>query len=378
MSDGMKIAFFTESLPPMTDGVVNTLCRLVNTLEAEKIDYRFYSPFKPGREFPWADRVSKVASFPLPLHEDYRVGLPYFHGLFSQLDAFDPDLVHVVSPTLLGLYGLSYAQKRNIPAVSSYHTHFVRYFQYYGLDQVEDFGWQYLRWFHNQSARTYAPTPSTVSELSTRGFQSLELWPRGVDTGLFHPAKRNEALRKRLSPDGKPILLFVGRLVKEKDLDDLVDADLILKKKGMEFVQVFAGDGILKDELRKRLPDAHFTGFLHGETLAELYASADVFVFPSTTETFGNVVLEVFASGIPVVGVNHGGVADLVHHGRDGFLARSNDPADFAEKVETLLTRPELRLQFGDEARKTACGYSWRLINNRLIQSYSDLIFGNN
>jgi glycosyltransferase involved in cell wall biosynthesis len=374
----MKIAYFTESLPPMTDGVVNTLCRLVDTLETEKIAYRFYSPFKPDISIPWADHVSKVASFALPLHEDYRIGIPYFHGLFSQLDAFNPDIVHVVSPTLLGLYGLSYAQKRKKPIVSSYHTHFVRYLQYYGLDYAEDLGWQYLRWFHNQSDRTYAPTPSTVSELSTRGFQSLELWPRGVDTGRFHPGKRSADLRKRLSPYGKPILLFVGRLVKEKDLDDLVNAILILKGKEIEFVQVFAGDGIMKDELWEQLPDAHFPGFVHGDALAELYASADIFTFPSTTETFGNVVLEAFASGIPVVGVNHGGVADLVHTNQDGFLARANNPADFADKIETLLTRPELRFRFGEEARRTACGYSWRLINNRLIQSYAGLILGNN
>jgi glycosyltransferase involved in cell wall biosynthesis len=348
----MKIAYFTETLPPQTDGVVNTLCRLADTLESEKVDFRFYSPFKPGSEVGWTDRVKRVASMPLPLYDYYRIGLPFLHNLQSDLDAFGPDLVHAVSPTPLGWAGIEYARRRGLPVVTSYHTHFTRYLTYYGLEKAETAGWQYLRWFHNRGRRTYAPTPSAIRELEARGFHSLELWSRGIDLERFHPGRRSEAFRQRVGAGGLPVLLFVGRLVREKDLDDLVRAAEALRGRGRMFRMVFAGDGPMRAELEARLPDARFLGFLRHEALAECYASADLFVFPSTTETFGNVVLEAFASGLPVVAADRGGVADLVSHGRDGFLAGGRDPADFARCIEVLLNDPALRIRFGVEARR--------------------------
>lgn len=374
----MKVAYFTESLPPNKDGVVKTMCHLVDKLESEKIEYKFYSPVKPDPSVSWTKHVRKVPSIPFALYDYYRMGLPYFEGIHEELDAFCPDLIHVVSPTLLGCYGLKYAQKRDLPVVTSYHTHFVHYMTYYGLDLLIDAGWHYLRWFHNQCLRTYAPSPSAIQELEKERIHNVELWPRGIELDKFSPKFRSAELRASVAKSDEPVLLFVGRLVKEKDLNDLIQANHLLKEQGFKFRQVIIGDGPMRSEMAEQLPDAHFTGFLTGHALAEWYASSDLFVFPSTTETFGNVILEAFASGIPAVGVNKGGVADIITHGVDGMIARMNDPKDFASTISFFLEDAMMIRHFGKDARKTAQKYSWNEINRRLIESYHQVVFQKN
>lgn len=373
----MKVAYFTESLPPNQDGVVNTLCHLVDTLESEKIEYKFYSPVKPDSGFSWTEKVRKVPSVPFALYDYYRMGLPYFEGIFDELDAFKPDLVHVVSQTPLGCYGLKYAKKRGLPLVSSYHTHFVRYMTYYGLDALSEMGWYFLRWFHNQCLRTYAPSPSTISELEQEGISGLELWQRGIELRQYSPALRSPDLRKMITEFDEPVLLFVGRLVKEKDLDDLIAANHLLKERGFHFKQVIIGDGPMRPQLEEKLPNAHMTGFLSGQELATWYASSDLFVFPSTTETFGNVILEAFASGIPAIGVNKGGVADIITSGLDGMVAEANNPADFADKIALFLKNMEKARHFGRDARRTSQKYSWQAINQKLLESYQHVLCQN-
>ena len=250
----MKIAYFTESLPPLVDGVTRTLCNLVNTLEKDSISYRFFAPVKPESDVAWRDKVHKVASAPFFLYKYYRIGLPYFNGIDRQLDSFKPDVVHVVSPTLLGLYGIQYAHKNKIPVVASYHTHFVSYFNYYGFSQMEQIGWSYLSWFHNKCARTFTPSASAMRELRQNGVQEVELWPHGVELDRFSPDHRSAALRQSIGAENKPLLLFVGRLVKEKDLDDLAAASELLRERGHDFALAFVGDGPMKQELQTRLP----------------------------------------------------------------------------------------------------------------------------
>lgn len=308
----MKIAFFADSLPPSTDGVAHTFTKLAETLHKNNYDYRFFSPFAPEAGFPWLDKVEKVPSIPLFLYPHYRISLPALKAIERNLEQFRPDIVHSSSPTLLGKIGITYAEKHNIPAVSSYHTHFVSYFKYYKAKVAENLGWSYLKWFYNQFDRIYVPSNSAMEQLTNQGFENLDIWQRGIDTNHFSPRQRNINLRKQIAPQGQPILLFVGRLVKEKDLDDLVELDLILKKNNQSFKLVIVGDGPMRLELEQNLPDAVFTGILSGKKLAEMFASADIFTFPSTTETFGNVILEAASSGLPVVGVNKGGVQDII------------------------------------------------------------------
>jgi glycosyltransferase involved in cell wall biosynthesis len=184
---------------------------------------------------------------------------------------------------------------------------------------------------------TYAPSPSSAIALSRKGIKNVDLWQRGINMEKFSPRHRNETLRRSIGAENIPLLLYVGRLVKEKDLDDLVHACHLLRLWGNTFKLVFVGDGPMKKYLMRRLPDAHFAGYQHGPNLSRWYASADIFVFPSTTETFGNVILEAFASGIPAVGVNQGGVADLITPGMDGLLAEPNAPRSLAEQIQILL-----------------------------------------
>ena len=371
----MKVAYFTESLPPNTDGVVKTLCHLINTLEDNKVDFRFYSPVKPDNSFTWNEHVYKVPAVPFFLYKDYKMGLPYFNGIFSKLDEYRPDMIHIVSPTLLGLYGLNYAHSRNIPVVTSYHTHFVSYFSYFGLSGLEKVGWNFLQWFHNRCLKTYVPSPSACQELETRGIQNVELWQRGIELDRFSPSLRNNELKSAIGVDEDcPVLLFVGRLINHKDLNDLVDAHHLLNAQGFKYKIVIVGDGPMRNELEQKLSQAHFTGYQYGQDLARWYASSDVFVFPSTTETFGNVILEAFASGIPAVGVAKGGVADIINHGRDGLIAKPNDPVDFAKQISYFLSHPDERYQYGRIARETAKTYSWKAINTRLLQSYENVI----
>lgn len=370
----MKVAFFTDSLPPSTDGVANSFVNLAKTMQKEGHSYYFFSPFKPVEQIHLSGYVTRIPSIPLFLYPDYKISLPYSAEIKLKLDQFQPDIIHVSSPTLLGKMGLNYARKSGIPVVASYHTHFISYFKYYGYRSMENFGWKFLRWFYNRFEKTFVPSSCAARDLENRGFTNIRLWRRGVELDRFSPNRRNPALRGKLSKNNEPILLFVGRLVKEKDLDDLIAADRNLKLHGHKFSLVITGDGPMRAELQKKLPEAHFTGLLHGGDLAEMYASSDVFVFPSTTETFGNVILEASASGLPVVAVNEGGAVDLVKEDQTGFLAGANNPEDFAYQISRLLKNPGMRFRFSENGRKFAGGFDWDIINNRLINEYRNTI----
>ncbi|MEW5930989.1 MAG: glycosyltransferase family 1 protein [Gemmatimonadota bacterium] len=373
----MKIAYFTESLLPHVDGVSRTLAQLFGTLEARGVEFRVYSPFVPGPETSWSGRVRPVRFVRFPLYPDYRVSLPVGHGVGPELDAWRPDLVHVVSPTPMASWAQRWAGRRGVPVVSSFHTHFVSYFRYYGVPALEGFGWRMLRRFYARCARVYAPSRSIIRELEAHGIGRLELWSRGMDTRRFSPAFRDPELRRAVGADERtPILLLVSRLVKEKDLADLVEMEDLLRARGVLHRLVLVGDGPMRGELEERLPDAHFAGHQTGEALARWYASGDVFVFPSTTETFGNVVTEALASGLPAVVVDRGGPPDQIEPGGNGWIARANDPADLADRVEHLLRDPEARARMGRGAVASARERDWSAINGRLLESYAAVVAG--
>jgi glycosyltransferase involved in cell wall biosynthesis len=283
----------------------------------------------------------------------------------------------VVTPSLLGIYGLHYARRHGLPAVASFHTNFASCLLYYGLGWAEPLGWRYMRWFYNQCAITLAPSRTVAEELRVRGIPNVTLWQRGVDRQRFSPSFRSQALRERIGAGGVPVLLFVGRLAREKNLDDLVEAVRVLEQRGDRFKLVLAGDGPMRRELRGRLPQAHFTGYVDGDALARWYGSADIFVLPSTIETFGNVVLEAFASGLPVVGVDRGGVRELITHGVNGLLAPPRAPAAFAELIHSLLVRPAEAARLGARARATAAHYRWPEVSRRLLATYRQLMAAN-
>ena len=371
----MRVVYFTESLYPLVDGVSRTLARLFDTLLAEQVDFRIVSPFVPDGSVPWRDRVIPARYAHFPPYPDYRVSRPGGAELRRELEGFDPHLVHVVSPTPMAIWAQRYARRRGIPAVASFHTHFVSYFRFYGVGALERLGWRGLRWFYRRSARVYAPTMTIARELESHGIRPVEIWSRGIDLEAFHPRRRDSGLRASLgADDSTPLLLLVSRLVKEKDLADLIGIDRALRERGVAFRLALVGEGPMRQELEAALPDAAFAGHRSGEDLARWYASADVFIFPSTTETLGNVVLEALASGLPAVVVDRGGPQDLVADAETGYIAPSNDVAAIAERVARLLRDAPLRARMSEAARRGAGDRDWHTINRGLIDSYARLL----
>jgi phosphatidylinositol alpha 1,6-mannosyltransferase len=371
----MKIAYFSESILPHVDGVSRTLAQLFGFLERNDVDFRVFSPFMPGPEVSWHTRVRRIPYIRFPLYRDYRLATPVGHRVSQRLDAYGPDLIHVVSPTPIAVRAEKYGRRKGIPVVSSFHTHFVSYFRFYHLGGLEWFGWKLMRSFYGRCEVVYAPSNAIIRELAEHGITNTELWTRGIDLSRFSPRYRDAALRASVgADDDTPVLLLVSRLVKEKDLADLVRADRILKERGARYRLVLVGDGPMRGELERSLPDAHFAGHQTGEALARWYASGDVCVFPSTTETFGNVIVEAQASGIPAVVVDRGGPPDLVEPGETGFIARPNDPADFAAQVERLLADPDGRRRMGQAAHEAARLRDWSEVNGRLLESYRRVV----
>lgn len=370
----MRVAYLTESLPPLTDGVARTYTWLAQALDEAGVDFRFYSPCLPAEEKPWRGRVVKQASFAFPLYRYYRVALPSPRAIFAQWDAFRPDLMQVAAPTPLSWLGLWYARRRGLPVVSSYHTHFVDYFPYYHLGALGKAGWGLLRRFHNAGARTYVPSRICLERLRGLGFANLELWERGLDSGSFSPLFGGPEERRRWAGEGELLCLYVGRLVADKDLRILAAALGLARAGGLKLRCVFAGDGPSLPELKRALPQDHFPGFVRGMDLARLYASSDVFVFPSPNETFGNVVLEAMASGLPVVAAASGGPMELVDHGRSGRLVKAGDAGAFAAALCALGKAPGLRRSMGSHGLAISGRYHWRSVHGRLISSYERLL----
>lgn len=374
-SDPLRIVYFTESLLPWVDGVSHTLNHLFTSLESEGVEFRVYAPFVPGPEIPWSGRVRRTRSFTFPLYRDYRVSLPGGRALAAELDAYAPDIIHIASPTPMALWARSYARRNGIPVVATYHTHFVAYAPYYRFHGLKWLAWRVTRRFYSGFDATLAPSSSIVDELQAHGVPNVRLWSRGVDATRFSPQWRDDALRAEVGAnDDTPMLLMVSRLVKEKDMADLVAMDRELRSRGVVYRLAIVGTGPLREWMEKSLPDAHFAGHQSGERLSQWYASGDVFVFPSTTETFANVVQESMASGVPAVVVDRGGPPGVIEPDVSGLVARANDPVHLADRVETLLRDRALRERMGTAARERAAARTWDAVNGVLLREYEALV----
>ena len=373
----MRVVYVTESLLPLVDGVSLTLGHLFDTLDASPVEFRVYSPFAPEADLPWADRVRHVASVKFPLYTDYRISVPWFQGVKREIEDFAPDLIHVTTPTPAAWWIRRWAARRGIPVVATFHTHFVSYFRYYRLRLLERLGWFLMRRFYRGCSVVYVPSGPIAEELLGQGIGPVEIWSRGVDSRRFSPHRRDPSLRARLGVDEEtPLLLMVSRLVREKDLSDLVPMDRLLRERGLSFRLAFVGDGPMRAELEAALPEATFAGHQTGDALGRWYASADAFVFPSTTETFGNVVQEAMASGLPAVVADRGGPPGVIEPDVSGFVARANDPRHLADQVGRLLADPELRRRMGRAARRQAEERDWDRVNRSLLESYRRLVGG--
>jgi glycosyltransferase involved in cell wall biosynthesis len=357
------------------DGVTRVLYRTIAALKETGIESVFFSPIIPPREEQPVP-MFEVPSVMVPLYKDYRFAFPGQKHFEAKLTAFDPDLIHINSPCSLGYAALRYGQRKGLPVVATYHTHFPSYAKYYRVRALEMFGWTYLRNLYNDCARVYIPSDPVRKELRRHGFTTTELLPHGVDAGEFNPSYRSEEWRRENGLSGKTVLLFAGRLVWEKDLRVLADAYRTITARRNDVAFVLAGDGPIRAELQQMMPGARFLGHQSGSAMARAYASSDVFVFPSTTETFGNATLEAMASGIPPVCAREGGAAGFVTMGATGLLAEPRDAGDFARQVMYLLDHPAERRNMAEAALRFAKEQSWSKIFTRLFASYAEVTAG--
>jgi glycosyltransferase involved in cell wall biosynthesis len=380
----MRIAYFSDTFWPDVNGVAMTLRRLVEHLERRNISFRVFAPASTEQkrlDYVFTDQlqhiqhIQRAASLPFFLYPECRIALPNYLSVHSQLERFKPDLIHIATPFNMGLCGLYYARKYGIPHVASYHTHFDRYLSYYHLQFAASLLWRYIRWFHRSCLATFVPSVETADQLAVQGIQGIELWKRGVDCQLFHPARKSEAIREKYRFNERYVLLYVGRLAPEKDLDIVLEAMAKFPEALKPHVRwIFVGEGPMQGELKAEgFSNVTCTGYLGGEELAEMYASADVFVFPSSTETFGNVALESLASGTPVIGVRAGGVQEIVQHEQTGLLCPPRDADALLDAIVGLLEQPERIHTYGIQGREYALSQSWEAIFDNLLLKYEQL-----
>jgi glycosyltransferase involved in cell wall biosynthesis len=366
--EAMRIAIFTETFLPKIDGITNRLRHTVEELVAAGHELRIFGPSTSVEEHAGA-RVVRVPGLPFPPYPELRVTVPGPRTAL-ELVRFRPEVVHAVCPASLGVWGLVTARALRIPAVASYHTDFPRYAGHHGLGFAEAAVWPLIRAVHNLAQLNLCPSRFTRDELEAHGVRNVGIWRGAVDSARFHPGKRTPEMRARLTQGevDAPLLLCAARLSPEKKLDTLRPVLENLPHARLAIV----GDGPARSELERHYAGfpVVFTGFLRGEELAQAFASADVFVMPSTTETLGFVVLEAMSSGRPVVAARAGGIPDLVQHGENGILYDPEDPEALLDAVEELLSEPGRARFYGEQARKAAERATWRSETRELVWSY--------
>jgi phosphatidylinositol alpha 1,6-mannosyltransferase len=379
LSRTMRVAIFSEVYWPMVSGVGVTLERLADTLQARGHQVRVYSASYPLPEGA-ADRpeVHRSPSVPLFLYPDVQWAFPRQRDLQDDLAGFRPDVVHVATEFAMGLAGVKAAEQLGVPIIASAHTDYQKYAGRYGVQWLLRVAWIYLRWFYGHACRVLVPSRFYERVLHHRGVRHTGLWTRGVDGSQFHPSHRSEAWRARfgIGPDDL-LVTYIGRLAREKDLDRLVRAWRGLESRRGNAQLVLVGRGPLEEELRRSgIAGLHVTGVLTGRALAEAYASADLFVFPSPTETFGNSLLEAMASGLPSLAVRAGGVVEFAQHDVNAWLTEPRDLNGLASGLERLLADRALRGRLAAGALATAESRRWDVIFDGLEADYQRAIAG--
>lgn len=370
MARELRLALFSDTYAPQVNGVARTLERLVAAVRARGGEARVFTTTDPDALPDGA--VRRAASIPFWAYPQLRIAAPVGGGAWRDLRAWRPTLVHAATPFGMGLAGRRAATRLGIPFVSSYHTHFSAYVRFYRLGLLERPTWSFMRWFHNGGARTFCPSRAIAAELDAHGFDNLRIWPRGIDTARFNPGYRSEALRGRLGADaGTTIVAYVGRIAPEKGLDLALEA--MRKVNAAEPGRIafaLAGDGPYEAHCRAAAPPGTvFMGRIVGEDLSAFYASADIFIFPSVTDTFGNVLLEAMASGLGVVGAEYGTTTELLADGR-GLTFPAGDSDAMAARILDLVRLPDERAAVSARARAYTEQASWEAIFDELITEY--------
>jgi glycosyltransferase involved in cell wall biosynthesis len=368
----MRIAYFTETFLPKIDGIVITLTHLFDYLAEEGHESVLFAPSGTIDEYA-RTRVHHHRSMKTPFYPELRIATPVARVEKRVLE-FQPDVIHLVNPTSLGIAGLRVALKHSIPVVASYQTDVSGFARRWKMGVVSEPVFRFYRFIHNRADINLVPSEFTRRQLVSKGFKRLTVWPGGVDLERFSPKKRSAAWRKKLTggETSKTLALFVSRLSREKRVDLLLPIARDIP--GIRLAIV--GDGPDRKRLErifKGTPTV-FTGYLHGENLARAYASGDLFVFTGAEETYGNVVVEAMASGLPVIAPNSGGVVDLVENGKTGLRYPSEDPRRLFGAVRRLVEQPKLIEKMGKAGYKKAQTQSWQNSFDKLFEQYERAI----
>jgi glycosyltransferase involved in cell wall biosynthesis len=371
----MRIAIVTETFLPNTDGIVTRLCYSIRWLRKEGHEVLIVAPDLGVTEFEGA-KVIGIPARPLLLYRDKKFARPS-RKVGKVLKQFGPDLVHVVNPALLGVSGIYYSKLKKWPLVASYHTHLPKHAEYYHLPFFKPILWWYFRLLHNRADLNLCTSQSVRKDLEKQRFRNVHVWDRGVDTSRFHPDYYDENMRNRLTngQKSKTLMLFVGRLATEKKIEKLRDCLI----QHQECCLAIVGDGPHRAYLEKyfRGTNTVFTGFLHGEELSRAYASSDIFVFPSKTETLGLVILEAMASGLPVVAAQSGPSSEQIEDGVSGLLYDPDIDNDLVHTVMKLKNR-RLRDSISKKAREISAHLGWAGQSKQLLQFYRQVLLERN
>lgn len=361
------ISIVSETFPPEVNGVANTLRYLCEELVRRGHYVSVVRPVQNPEDNASCDpapdlchHTTRVAGLPIPGYSDLRFGIPAPGRLARLWRRQRPDAVYVATQGPLGVSAVGAARRLGIPVSSGFHTNFHSYSQYYGAGWLEAILCRYGQWFHNRTAVTLVPTRKTMVATRGMGITPVALWSRGVDCNLFSPARRSQALRESwgMKPED-PAILYVGRLAAEKNLQLAVSCFERLKSLHPNARFVLVGDGPMRQRLAERHPDYLFVGIQRDEQLAEYYASGDLFLFPSRTDTFGNVVTEAMASGLAVVAFDDAAAREHIRHGDNGMKANLEDSEAFVSHALRLVDQPTFTRRIRTQARLDALDLDW-------------------
>jgi glycosyltransferase involved in cell wall biosynthesis len=360
----LRLSIVTETYLPDINGVANSLAQMLGALDPEKYQLQIIRP-RPKAE--WTPHCEEVwcKGISIPMYPDLQLGWPAQAKVQEAWERFQPDLVFLVTEGPLSWSALKLAQEKGLPVLSAFHTNFHRYSGYYGLAWIKSLTLSWLRHFHNRTRRTLVPAGEVASALSEQGFQRIEVLPHGVDCELFNPKRRSSTLRKQWQAEDEPVWLYVGRVAAEKNIPLALASYRQAKQEYPDLKMVVVGDGPLKDKLSKEYPDVIFAGVKTGYDLARYYASADYFIFPSLTETYGLVTTEALASGLPVVAFDAAAAAMHVKNGLNGYLAAVDDNQHVADQAFMRCGIQVMRLDQNElsiAARQAAEQNSWAAV----------------
>ena len=372
----LRIALVTGNYNYVRDGANQALNRLVAFLLREGAQVRIYSPKVAQPAFEPAGEIVGVPSMPIPFRPEYRLPLALTPSVRRDLAQFNPNVVHIASPDVVAHRAVSWARRRNIPAVASIHTMFETYLAYYHLELLEPAARALLRRLYRRCDALVAPAESTAAVLrAQRMNKNISIWTRGVDREQFNPERRDPEWRRGLGiADDELVVAFLGRVVMEKALDVFSDAVDALAARGVRHRVLVIGEGPARPWFEQRLPDGLFIGQQVGADLARALASADVLLNPSITEAFGNVTLEAMACALPVVAAESTGATNLVRDGETGVLVEPGDAEAFADALESYARDPALRRRHGEAGLAFARTMDWDRINAAVLHVYERVI----